>query len=399
VEGVLLDAAGLREVRALARAKGATLFVTLLAAFHALLYRYTLQQDVPVTGLAPGRAALTLWGDLSGDPSFRELLGRVRRAVCEGPPPGGNGEALRSRFQFSFPAAAPREGLPREADVRLCVRRAPRGLAASLAHNAALLDAAAAGRILGHLRTLLEAAARDPDRPVSLLPLLPDEERRLLLHDWALRRVDYPKHFCIHQLIEAQAARTPDAPAVVYEMATLSYRELDRRAGRLARWRARRPPAGRPPADRGQPVRHLLHVRDDRRAEGRPGAPPGLLPPALVARPRPRAGAVRPGVADVVDQLRRFPGGAVPAAPRRGHGGPRPPRGLQGHRLPVAGDRPPRGHRVRPVPSVLRLLLRRLKEQGPEARRSLRHIFSHGEALPPDLQALLVSHLRADLHK
>jgi natural product biosynthesis luciferase-like monooxygenase protein len=91
-------------------------------------------------------------------------------------------------------------------------------------------------RMLGHLQTLLEAMAAGLDRRVGDLPLLSDSETRQLLVAWNETRVDYPRNSCVHQLFEAQTARTPDQPAVCFEDQRLSYRELNARANQLARY-------------------------------------------------------------------------------------------------------------------------------------------------------------------
>ncbi|HEX8338906.1 MAG TPA: amino acid adenylation domain-containing protein, partial [Pyrinomonadaceae bacterium] len=87
----------------------------------------------------------------------------------------------------------------------------------------------------GHFRVLLAAIAEDPRRPVADLPLMTEEEERRSLFEWNDTAADYPLDRCIHELIEGQAARTPDAPAVVFNELRLSYRELNERANRLAR--------------------------------------------------------------------------------------------------------------------------------------------------------------------
>lgn len=89
-------------------------------------------------------------------------------------------------------------------------------------------------RMLGHMRTLLEGMAGNLDRPLSDLPMLTPAERHQVLVEWNDTRVDYPPDRCLHELFEAQAARTPDAAAVVFEDRQLTYGELNRRANQLA---------------------------------------------------------------------------------------------------------------------------------------------------------------------
>ena len=99
-----------------------------------------------------------------------------------------------------------------------------------------LFDAGTITRMLGHFRTLLEGIVADPDRRLSRLPLLTEPERHQLLVEWNARPTDHPPGATLEQLFEAQVARRPDAPAVVFELERLTYRELDERANRLAHY-------------------------------------------------------------------------------------------------------------------------------------------------------------------
>ncbi|MCA1615652.1 MAG: amino acid adenylation domain-containing protein [Acidobacteria bacterium] len=113
-------------------------------------------------------------------------------------------------------------------------------LAGTLIYNTDLFDAATVAQMLGHFRNLLEGVAADPDARVFDLPLLTEAERRRSLYEWNDTRREYPRGSCVHELFEAQAARTPDATAVVSEEGRLTYRELNARANRLARHLRRR---------------------------------------------------------------------------------------------------------------------------------------------------------------
>jgi natural product biosynthesis luciferase-like monooxygenase protein len=107
-----------------------------------------------------------------------------------------------------------------------------------IGYNPSRFDAGTIRRMLGHLATLLEGMAANPDCRVSDLPLLTETERHLLLGEWNATTTDYPRQACVHQLFEAQAARTPDAPALCFEEEELTYRELNARANQLARYLA-----------------------------------------------------------------------------------------------------------------------------------------------------------------
>src|SRR5581483_2236450 len=108
------------------------------------------------------------------------------------------------------------------------------GLAGNLQYSTDVFEAATIERMLGHLQTLLAGVAADPDRKLSELPILTAAEREQILVRWNDTAAEYPASSCLHHLFEAQAARTPDATAVVFEDRRLTYAELNARANRLA---------------------------------------------------------------------------------------------------------------------------------------------------------------------
>jgi non-ribosomal peptide synthetase component F len=110
----------------------------------------------------------------------------------------------------------------------------PEGLKGRLTYNIDLFDEPTIERMLGHLRTLLESIVAEPDRRLSELELLTEEERHRLLFEWNDTGAEYLEDRCVHELFEEQAKRTPDAVAVVYEDEQLTYRELNAQANRLA---------------------------------------------------------------------------------------------------------------------------------------------------------------------
>jgi amino acid adenylation domain-containing protein len=264
-------------LKELSRGADATPFMTLLAAFNVLLFRYTGQEDILVGSPVAGRVraelehligffvnTLLLRTDLSGDPSFSELLGRVREAslqafaneevpvekVVEELRAAGRREGLLPRVTFAL-QNAPSEGLklaglrvervpsllPVEVgdDLYLSMYESAQGLAGSIRYRADLFDEGSIARVVGHFRTLLEAAAADPLRPVSRLPLLTDEERRQVLFGWNdTAATAAPRVACVHHLFEEQAARDPQRPAVEGDGGRLTYAELNGRANRLA---------------------------------------------------------------------------------------------------------------------------------------------------------------------
>ena len=262
-------------VRRMARGEGATTFMILLAAWQALLARYSGAADLVVGAPIAGRTRaetegliglflnpLPLRADLSGDPSFAGQVGRVREAVLEGfvhqdAPFEKLVEALHPErvagrtplFETLFvqhpPAAELRlPGVEAETvftesggvkyDLTLYADPADDRLDLTLAYAGDLFDAGTADRILAHYRTLLEAALDEPARPLSRIPILPAAECEQVLVEWNRTAAEYPRDTLVHHLFEAQAARTPDAPAVVFDEEALTYAELDRRANRLA---------------------------------------------------------------------------------------------------------------------------------------------------------------------
>ncbi len=264
------------------RASGYTLFMLLLGAFEVLLARWTGQEALLVGTPVAGRArpevqgliglfvnTLPLRADLAGEPSLGELLKRVKQTELaafahQDLPFGRLVEELHpdrdlSRsplFQVMFALQrAEAEGLrlpgltlrPRDLDtgtakfeLTLQLAEGADTVAGWIEHNSDLFDAATVERMADQLATLLRAFPGGPERPVSELPLLPAAERRQLLADWNATRRPWPAETLVHELFERQVERTPEAPAVGFGGETLTYRELDERANRLARTLRRR---------------------------------------------------------------------------------------------------------------------------------------------------------------
>jgi len=266
----------LKKLKALSGSEGATLFMTLLAAYQTLLYRYTGQEDVVVgTPIANrNRAeieeligffvnALVMRTDLSGAPTFRTLLQRVRSVSLEAYahqdlPFEKLVEALAPErdltrtplFQVWFALQnAPRSefklpGLELRSidvhngtskfDLGLFVVEKPDGLHCMVEYSTDLFDSATIDRFLGHFEVLLEGIAANPDQAIADLPILTPAERQQIVVDWNRTEVEYPRTRSLHQFIEEQVEKTPDAPALVFESTQLTYRELNARANQLA---------------------------------------------------------------------------------------------------------------------------------------------------------------------
>ena len=269
-------------LRSLARREGATLFATLLAGFAALLRRYTGEEDLCVGVPTAGRLRAELEGligfftnsivlrtDVSGDPTFRELVQRVKEAtgsafehdelpferLVEELNPGRD---LRGNplFQVGFALQnAPRErfelpGLtiaPFEMDVRVTrldlevhLFDHESDLVAVIVYASDLFDPETIERLGAHYVTQLEGALASPEARLSALPLLSDGEAQRVLRDWTATSTAYPRERSLADLFREQAGRRPGAVAVQYGDERLTYGELDDRSNRLARLLSRR---------------------------------------------------------------------------------------------------------------------------------------------------------------
>ncbi|MCU7826087.1 amino acid adenylation domain-containing protein [Kitasatospora sp. DSM 101779] len=278
----VLPAAATAALRTAAKDEGATLFMAVLAGLQAVLARWTGSTDIAVGGAMAGRDRpelerlagffvdlLPLRGDLSGDPSFAELLGRTRESVLAAadhrdvpfdrlveaaapardlsrpplvsvalsylstPPPRlALGPAEASEFPFD-PGAA-------RFDLDLFARELPDGaLGLELDHRTDLFDRGTAERLLAGLTALLTAAADDPGSPLSALTA-PGDAETAELAALGSSPVPHPTAPLVHELVARHAAADPGRPAVVHGARTVGYGELDAHADRLARRLVRR---------------------------------------------------------------------------------------------------------------------------------------------------------------
>jgi amino acid adenylation domain-containing protein len=259
-------------VRRLSLSNAATPYMTLLAALCELLRRYTSGVEVMVGTTVAGRGraglervvanlvnTLALRVDLAGDPTFAELLARVRDTVLEAME---HADAPYMRVvEVTRPTrSARRNPLFQVLFVVQDVSVEPltagdlvveldnpdtdssqfelvltiQGDLCHFRYQADVLDEPTVARLAGHYETLLRAAVAAPDRPASRLPMLPDAERQLLLRGWNDTARPYPAERCVHELFEERAAAVPDAAAVIAGADVLTYAELNRRANRLA---------------------------------------------------------------------------------------------------------------------------------------------------------------------
>ncbi|MCG6137853.1 MAG: amino acid adenylation domain-containing protein [Nostoc sp. LLA-1] len=268
----------------LSRQEGVTLFMTLLAGFQTLLYRYTQQEDITVGSPIANRHrselegligffvnSLVLRTDFSGNPTFRELLNRVREVTLgayshQDLPFEKLVEELHPErdlsyhpfFQVAFSlqntpiAALELPGLTlslfefdsktAKLDLEFHLWQDLASLKGQVVYSTDLFDDTTIARMLGHFQSLLESIVANPEQQLSDLSLLTLRERQELLIDWNDTKRDYPENKCFHELFGAQVEKTPAAIALnarsantlVLDKQKLTYRELNIRANQLA---------------------------------------------------------------------------------------------------------------------------------------------------------------------
>ncbi len=275
-----LDREQTHRLQELGAQEGASLYMILLAAFQTLLYRYTGQERINVGTYIANRNrvkvealigffinTLVISTDLSGNPTFRQLLRRARETTLgayahQDLPFEKLLQALQPKrnpgYTPLFQVMLVLQNLPdytielpeltiepfeiergtcAHFDLTFWLWETDDGLDGQIDYNVDLFDAASITRMLGHLQTLLEGIITDPDQRLSDLPLLTPVEKRQLLYE--VKEAPASASQCVHELFEAQAAKNPNAPAVVMPCSrgkaqTLTYGELNRRANQLA---------------------------------------------------------------------------------------------------------------------------------------------------------------------
>lgn len=260
----------------LGRREGCTLFMTLLSAYGVLLHRYSSQEELIIGTPIAGRTRLETEGlvglfvnslairlNCEGDPPFRDLLKQVRRKSL------GAYEHQDVPFEKLVEELQPRRTLSRtpvfqtmfvlqntpslplhlvgldvekkdidtgsaKFDITLSITERDDRTDGHLEFDSDLFDPSTARRIAEHYRMLLQGIIDDPGRQISALPMLTPPERHEVLEKWNATETPDPSPACIHELIESQAARSPDKTALVWENERVSYRALNERANRLA---------------------------------------------------------------------------------------------------------------------------------------------------------------------
>ena len=265
-------------LKSLTGREGVTLFMAVLAGYATVLGRYTGQDDLNVGTYVANRRhevlerligffvnTLVLRADLTGDPTFRGLLARTREMTLDAFERQelpfeelleeleiGRDLSRTPLFQVMFGVqnfAVPSLQLPglsvetigltdtdrTTTDLSYYLWEEAGQLTSWAQFSTDLFDVSTIERLFGHVATLLAAAAADPDRRLSELPLLPAGEREQILRDWSAGGAHREAVRLVHERLREQARRNPDAPAVLAGGEVLTYGELDRRAGRVAR--------------------------------------------------------------------------------------------------------------------------------------------------------------------
>ncbi|MBE9205818.1 amino acid adenylation domain-containing protein [Nostoc sp. LEGE 06077] len=262
----------------LSQEQGCTLFMTLLAAYDTLLYRYTGQSDILVGSPIANRDRSEIEGligffintlvmrtNMAGNPCFSELLTQVREMAMgayahQHLPFEMLVEALQPErdlahtplFQVMFilqnsPASElelngltvsslPIKGVTAAFDLTLSMQNTADGLVGVWEYNTDLFDHSTIERMIGHFVTLLEAVVSNPQARIDQLPILTAVEQQKLLVEWNDTQADYPWDKCLHHLFEQQVELTPDAVAVVFDNQQLTYQQLNTQANQLAHY-------------------------------------------------------------------------------------------------------------------------------------------------------------------
>jgi amino acid adenylation domain-containing protein len=268
----------------LSKSEAVTLFMSLLAAFATLLYRYSGQDDIPIGTPVANRNrleveqligffvnTLVLRTDMSGNPSFRRLLRQVREVtlgaythqdlpferLVEAVEPerdlrltplfqvmfvlgAAAGEASGSLEASDSPGLRaswlPADTATAKFDLTLFISEQPAGLTAALEYNTDLFDAPGIARMLTNYQTLLESIVADPEQRLTRFPILGWAERNQLLSEWNEPENPRPPDCCIHRLLAAQSEKTPEAIALVDGEDQFSYSDLHARANKLANY-------------------------------------------------------------------------------------------------------------------------------------------------------------------
>ncbi len=266
------------DLQELSRREGVTLFMTLLAAWHVLLYRYSGQEKIAVgTGIANRDRVemenligffintLVMYADLAGNPNFMTFLQQIRQIcldayanqhvpfeqVVEAVQPERYA-GISPLFQVMFVlqnaplsnlhlADVELEFLPvntgtSKFDLTLSLMENTEGIAGNLEYNSDLFDESTMLRMVEHYQVLLEHIVKDIRLSIASIPLLSQREEHLLLNEWNTTQSAYPRQATIPSLFEEQVAASPNAVALRCQGQAMTYAELNVRANQLAHY-------------------------------------------------------------------------------------------------------------------------------------------------------------------
>ncbi|MDQ0418594.1 amino acid adenylation domain-containing protein/non-ribosomal peptide synthase protein (TIGR01720 family) [Croceifilum oryzae] len=279
---VILPHTKLDLLKAVSKQEGSTLFMTLMAAYQSFLARYTGQEDILVGSPIANRNhkgvegligffvnTLVYRADLSGAPTFREILSQVKKKALKAydhqdVPFEKVVEALQPErstshspifqtmltLQNTKPERIELSGRSLEMiesslsiakfDLSLTAYEVEEGLFISFEYNTDLFDTSTITRMAGHFENWLSEIAQHPDESFTKLTMLSDIEKKQLMEEWNDTGVAYGHEYMIHELFEEQVARTPEAVAIVHEGGQLTYQELNEKANQVAHYLQKR---------------------------------------------------------------------------------------------------------------------------------------------------------------
>jgi amino acid adenylation domain-containing protein/non-ribosomal peptide synthase protein (TIGR01720 family) len=271
-----IDVAQVENLKELSRQAKATLFMTLLAAFEVLLYRYSRQETFLIGTPISGRTkpemeqligffsnTLVLRAELNGNPTFHEVLERVRTDALASyayqdlpfehlvetlQPERDLSRMPLVQVMFVFDnAPIPTLELPHvtiqplvaesgtsKFDLTLAITEDNEGLELAVEYSTDLFEAETIRYMLDHYQIILRAALANPDVHVAEMPLLSEVERQRILVQWNTTEIAYPGEYCLHQLFEHQVLRQPDAIAAICGDEQVTYQELNDKANHVA---------------------------------------------------------------------------------------------------------------------------------------------------------------------
>ncbi|MCL6570599.1 MAG: amino acid adenylation domain-containing protein [Bacillus sp. (in: Bacteria)] len=256
-----------QNIKSLSQQENVTSFMVIMTIFKILLHRYTSEEDIrvgtfvtqrshpekePLIGLSSN--TLVMRTQLQAEMTFRDALHEVRKVALEAyehqsipftrlvselsPERNRNNNPFFQLMLYygELPSIEAPGPLIDEVDLSLKIIETHDELRCSLIYNKGIFEEETIIRMAGHFNYLLEGALANPNKQISLLPLLTEPERHQLLVEWNKTDVDYPRDSSIHQLFEEQVKLNPNSIALVFGNTEMTYHELDKRANQIANY-------------------------------------------------------------------------------------------------------------------------------------------------------------------